>query len=114
MGDIDWSQHTDDEIERAYATVPRIFGPWMPFSFGGGWSRGEVVPGPSWKTGGSVSVQPCTPNVGGFGVSWWNHGEQYENGFRTKEEAMARGDEWLRSNGHRLTDRTDSAAGGST
>jgi hypothetical protein len=107
MSDIDWDEHTDEEVIRARKTAPRIFGPWTPWDrmFGGdgyAWSRREVFPGPSYRSGGHVSVQRNT-GMPGYGVSWWADGrEWYENHFATPEEAMARGDEWLMSKGHRL------------
>lgn len=106
VSDVEWAQHTDDEIVRACKAAPRIFGPWEEWdkSYGGpgyAWSRREVFPGPSWKSGGSVSVQRNN-GIDGYGVSWWDGTEErYANHFQTPEEAKAYGDAWLVGAGHR-------------
>ncbi len=104
MADVEWAQHTDEEVIRACTNPPRIFGPWEEWEhFYGGpgyaWSRKEVFPGPSWKTGGSVSVQRHT-GIPGYGVTWAE--QRSAGGFETAEEAMAHGDAWLTEAGHRL------------
>lgn len=107
MADVEWAQHSNEEVLRAFVTAPRIFGPWeeWPEVYGGpryAWSRREVFPGPSWKTGGSVSVQRSS-GVPGYAVSWHDGKEdRYKSDFQTPEEAMAYGDAWLIGAGHRM------------
>jgi hypothetical protein len=107
MSDVEWAQHTDEEVIQACTNPPRIFGPWEPWAlFYGGpgyaWSRHEVFPGPSYKSGGSVSVQRHYPSTLGYGVRWWDGEERSAGNFQTPEEAMAYGDAWLIGAGHRL------------
>lgn len=107
MAEVEWGQHTNDEIIASIAKAPRIFGPWREWDprYGGheyGWSRDELSPGPSWKSGGSIAVQRHT-GCPGYGVSWWDGKEQRRKGdFQTAAEAMAYGDAWLTGAGHRL------------
>jgi hypothetical protein len=107
MGDVEWGEHTNEEIVRSIANAPRIFGPWeaweaSTYGAGYGWSRREVHPGPSWRSGGSVAVQRHT-GIPGYGVSWWDgSGERRASNFQTPQEAMAYGDAWLVGAGCRL------------
>ena len=108
MADIDWALHSNEEIMRAAESVPRIFSAWeeWPPLYGGpgyGWSRRELLPGPSWKSGGTISVQRNT-GIPGYGVSWWDGSENLcANNFQTHEEAMTYGDAWLLSRGYRIS-----------
>lgn len=114
MAEVEWAQLTDDEVIASVAKAPRIFGPWRewPELYGGpryAWSRDEVFPGPSWKSGGSVVVMRHT-GCPGYGVSWWDgHEERHAGNFATAEEAMAYGDAWLAGAGCRaaLADAKD-------
>lgn len=100
MSDIDWDEHSTEEIVRARETAPRVFGPWAPWEGGLGWDRRELHPGPCWREGGMVTV---APTIGGtFFVAWWDGKEpRHVSGFGTAEEAMARGDAWLKDAGCR-------------
>jgi len=108
MTDINWAEYTNEEVVRACLNAPRIFGPWEEWDpiFGGknyAWSRGEVFPGPRWKSGGSISVQRNT-GCEGYTLSWWGDGTKSEQSqqFATAEEAMVAGDIWLSNAGIRI------------
>ncbi len=107
MSDVEWAQHTDEEVMRACTAAPRIFGPWTEWEklYGGAgyaWSRREVFPGPSWKTGGSATVQRNT-GCPGYSVHWHDGKEERRAGdFQAPEEAMAYADAWLIGAGHRI------------
>jgi hypothetical protein len=105
MAEVNWEEHTDEEVIRACKTAPRIFGPWEEWDplYGGrsyAWSRHELHPGPSWKSGGRVSVQRNT-GCPGYTVYWWDGVERSES-FASPEEAKACGDAWLNEAGHRI------------